>query len=150
MGRINMARVVLGGLLAGLIINVGEFLLNGVLLGDQVNATLQRLNLPPIAGSTITVFVVNAFLLGIAAVWLYAAIRPRYGAGPKTALCAGAAVWFLSYVYPGIGMTAMGMFPTNLMVLGTIWGLVELLVATVAGAWLYQEGPEVVTAKARA
>lgn len=29
MGRINLGRVVIGGLLAGLIINFGEFILNG-------------------------------------------------------------------------------------------------------------------------
>jgi hypothetical protein len=38
-------------------------------------------------------FVLWGFLVGIFAVWLYAAIRPRYGDGPKTALCAGAVVW---------------------------------------------------------
>src|SRR5207249_3963498 len=42
-------------------------------------------------------FLAWGFLVGIFAVWLYAAIRPRYGAGPKTALCAGAAVWGLGY-----------------------------------------------------
>ena len=31
MSRINLGRVVIGGLLAGLIINIGEFILNGVL-----------------------------------------------------------------------------------------------------------------------
>ena len=139
MGRINMARVVLGGLLAGLVINVSDFVLNAVVLEEELNAAVQRLNLPAIAGGTIGVFVVMGFVLGIAAVWLYAAIRPRYGAGPKTALCAGAAVWFFAYVYPGIGMTAMGMFPTNLMAVSMVWGLVELLVATVVGAWPYQE-----------
>ncbi len=35
MGKINMARVILGGLLAGLIINVGEFVLNEPILGEQ-------------------------------------------------------------------------------------------------------------------
>lgn len=139
MGRINMARVVVGGLLAGLIINVGEYLLNGVIIAEQLTAMLQRMNLPAIAGSTIAVFVVMSFLLGVAAVWLYAAIRPRYGAGPKTALCAGAAVWFLAYLYPAIGVTAMGISPVNLTALTMVWGLIELLVATVAGAWLYKE-----------
>jgi hypothetical protein len=27
--------------------------------------------------------------------WLYAAIRPRYGPGPKTAAVAGFALWFI-------------------------------------------------------
>jgi len=32
----------------------------------------------------------------IVVVWLYSAIRPRYGAGPKTALIAGLFLWFIS------------------------------------------------------
>jgi hypothetical protein len=32
-----------------------------------------------------------------------------------------------------------GVFPTKVMTLSMIWGLVELLVATVAGAWPYQQ-----------
>ena len=46
---------------------------------------------------------------------------------------------FFAYLYPSVGMTAIGMFPTKVMTLSMIWGLVELLVATVAGAWPYQE-----------
>jgi hypothetical protein len=139
MGRINVARVVLGGLLAGLVINVSETLLNAVVLQEELNRAVQRMNLPPVSGAAIGIFVVLGFALGITAVWLYAAIRPRYGAGPKTALCAGAAVWFFAYVYPSVGLAAMGMFPINVTALGLIWGLVELLVATVAGAWPYKE-----------
>ena len=36
MGRINMGRVIVGGLLAGLIINVSEFVLNGVVRGWEI------------------------------------------------------------------------------------------------------------------
>jgi hypothetical protein len=36
MGNINIGRVILGGLVAGLVLNVGEFLLNGIVLADQM------------------------------------------------------------------------------------------------------------------
>jgi hypothetical protein len=139
MTGINTGRVILGGLLAGVVINVGESVLNAVVLADDMAAALARMNLPPVGGSAIGVFVVLGFALGIAMVWLYAAIRPRYGAGARTALCAGAAVWFLAYLYPSIGYAVMGMFSTGTIVLALIWGLVELLIAAVAGAWLYKE-----------
>ena len=35
MGKINMTRVILGGLLAGLVINIGEFILNDTILGED-------------------------------------------------------------------------------------------------------------------
>ena len=54
--------------------------------------------------------------LGIAAVWLYAAIRPRYGAGPRTAVIAGLAVWVMADLWSGIylGMGFMGLITPRL------------------------------------
>jgi hypothetical protein len=141
MTGVNVGRVVLGGLLAGLVINIGESILNGGLLATDMNEAMARLNLPPVGGSAIAAFVVLGFVLGIATVWLYAAIRPRYGAGVKTAICAGVAVWFFAYLYPSVGFLVMGMFPTRLVVIGLVWGLVEVPLAAVAGAWLYREEP---------
>lgn len=139
MSGINTARVVIGGIVAGLVINVSEFILNMAVLGTDMNTAMTRLNLPPVGGQAITAFVVLGFALGIATIWLYAAIRSRYGAGPKTALCAGAAVWFFAYFYGGVGMTVMGMFPRRMMAVSMIWGLAEVLLASVAGASLYKE-----------
>jgi uncharacterized membrane protein len=99
MGQINLGRVVIGGLLAGLIINVGEFILNGLLLEEQMNAAMAALNKPPINPNMIMFFVLFGFGLGCMLVWTYAAIRPRFGAGVKTAVCASSLVWALSYLY---------------------------------------------------
>lgn len=139
MGKINMGRVILGGLLAGLIINVGEFVLNGVILEKDFEAVMRSLNKPPVSGTAIAVFLVLGFVLGIIIVWIYAAIRPRFGAGPKTAVCAGLTAWALAYLYTSAGQAPIGIFPTRLLVIGTVWGLVELAIAAVAGAWLYKE-----------
>ena len=72
MGQINLGRVVIGGLLAGLIINVGEFILNGLLLEAQMNAAMAALNKPPINPNMIMWFVVFGFGLGCMLVWTYA------------------------------------------------------------------------------
>lgn len=141
MGKINWGRVIGGGLVAGLVISIGEFVLNEPILGEQWAAAVESLGLPPMGGQAIATFVIGAFLLGIAAVWLYAAIRPRFGPGPKTAVCAGLTVWFFSYLYVSLGMMGMNLFPTNLLVIGTLWGLVEIPLATLLGASLYKEAP---------
>ncbi len=139
MGRINMGRVILGGLLAGLIINISESILNGVVFAEEMNAAMAALNRPPIAGSMIVWFILLGFALGIVTIWLYAAIRPRFGPGAKTAVCASLAVWFFSYLYPNAFMFVIHLFPRRLVVIGTVWGLVEIVAAGVAGAWLYRE-----------
>ena len=42
MGKINFGRVLLGGLVAGLVINIGEYLLNGVVLAKQMEGTFAK------------------------------------------------------------------------------------------------------------
>ncbi len=139
MGKINMERVILGGLLAGLVINISEFVLNMAVLGSLWNEALQALNNPPFDTGAITFFVLLCFALGILAVWVYAAIRPRFGAGPMTAVCAGLLVWALAVLFPAGGALPLHVFPRRLLLYATVWELFELPVATLAGAWIYRE-----------
>jgi hypothetical protein len=44
------------------------------------------------------VFFVWSFILWGVLIGIYAAVRPRYGPGPKTALCVGSSVWGLGYL----------------------------------------------------
>ena len=140
MGKINLRRVIVGGLLAGLVLNVGESILYLLILDQQMEAAMMALNLPPVAGNAMGAFVVLAFALGIAAVWVYAAIRTRFGPGIPTAVVAGVMVWFLAYLYPGASMMIMQIFPTQLTAVSLLWGLVEVVLATIAGGWAYSEG----------
>ncbi|MBI3983184.1 MAG: hypothetical protein HY337_09740 [Gemmatimonadetes bacterium] len=139
MGTINMGRVILGGLLAGLVFNLGETVFNLFLFGEQMEAAMQRLGLEMPGGGAIAVYIVMGFVGGIATVWLYAAIRPRFGPGPKTAVFAGLAVWLLAYLFPTVGYATQGIIPNNLAAIGAVWGLAELLIAAQAGCWLYRE-----------
>jgi hypothetical protein len=137
--RINVGRVVAGGLLCGLVINISETILNLFVVAADMEAVLKDRNLPALGMSPIVGFTVMAFLLGIATVWLYAAIRPRFGAGAKAAVITGIVVWLLAYLYSSLGMTFMGFFPTGLMIFTLVWGLVEVVVGAIAGAWVYTE-----------
>jgi hypothetical protein len=139
MGSINMGRVVVGGLVAGLLINVSEYLLNAVVLANDMTAAMSALNRPAVDNSMIVWFVILAFGIGVMTVWVYAAIRPRFGPGVQTAICASLVIWGLAYLYPNLFMIILGLFPARLMIITTVWGLVELLIAGVAGAWIYTE-----------
>jgi hypothetical protein len=139
MGHINFGRVVLGGLLAGLVINISEALLLGVVFAAEMVAMLAAKNKPPINGSMIGMFVLLGFGLGVVLIWLYAAIRPRLGPGVQTAICAGLMVWGLAYLYPNLTAFIIRLFPRRMLVVQTVWGLVELMIAATAGAWLYRE-----------
>ncbi|HKV33683.1 MAG TPA: hypothetical protein VJP89_05170 [Pyrinomonadaceae bacterium] len=139
MNNINFGRVILGGLVAGLILNIGEFLLNEVLFVQQMEEMFRRINLPRPGGTFIATAVGITFLLGIVIVWIYAMIRPRFGPGPKTAIIAAFVAWFCVYFYAGILSATLFNMPATLMLIGMVWGIVEYILAAVVGAWLYKE-----------
>ena len=135
-----MKGVVIGGLLAGLIINISETILNIPVLGAQFEAAMKALNLsPPGNGPIIVLFVIGGFVLGLLLVWLYAAIRPRFGAGPRTAIIAAIVFWFLAYFWPSLGTGLMGFIPMKLLSVAVVWGLAEVIIAALAGAAVYKE-----------
>ncbi len=140
MGKINYGRVILGGIVAGIVINVSEFVLNGVVLSKDIVAALTALGKQDAMGpNQMMTWIVYGFILGIATIWLYAAIRPRYGPGGRTAFRAGVAVWFLAYFLYAVANANMGLFPTRLLAIGTVWGLFELAIAAAIGAYFYRE-----------
>ena len=139
MGKINLGRVVLGGLLAGVVMNVFDWLFYGVWLKNDFAAAMQALGKPGSMDNLVPWFVFLDFLYGIVLVWVYAAIRPRFGAGVKTGVVAGLAVWVLISLLHAMGEAPMGMFPQRLFVLGVVVALFQLPIATAVGAYLYKE-----------
>src|SRR5215470_11834409 len=140
MAHTNRGRVILGGLLAGVVINVVEYVTNGIVLRQAWGQAMQTLGKPAdLSASAIVIFNVWGFLLGIAAVWIYAAIRPRYGAGPRTAVRAGLATWAFAVFLANLANYPLGLLPARLLVITSIVALVEVVVATLVGAWLYKE-----------
>lgn len=139
MKGINFGRVILGGIVAGIFINISEFVLNEKVLKSDWDAALKAIGKSMTGDSAIVVWIFYGFALGIVAVWLYAAIRPRYGAGAGTAVRAGIAVWFFESLLPNVAQLNLHLFPNHIALTSVAWGLVELIIATVLGAWLYRE-----------
>jgi hypothetical protein len=124
---------------AGFVINLGELAVHVWWLGDTWGDILSGLGLEATVGDLV-IWGAGAFILGIVGVWIYAASTPRYGSGWRNALRAGFALWVATFTYAGIGMLWMGTFPTWLVAVVLMWGLVEVEVGVYLGAWLYREG----------
>src|ERR1041385_6550031 len=140
MNNINFGRVLLGGIVAGIVLNIGEWILNGKLLAAQMREFSLRHNFPPEPpGNAIAVAMALTLVMGIVLVLGYACIRTRLGAGVKTAIVAGLFAWFAVYLYCGVVNSVFMGISGGTIVLLLIWGLVEYCVAAVAGAWLYKE-----------
>lgn len=141
MCKINAARVLLGGLVAGLVINLSEWLWNGVVFAQDLEEAMKASLKNPVnmGGSFVAIMVLWGFLIGVLSIWVYAAVRPRFGAGPKTAVRTALMLWLLVYVQVTISFAPMGLLPARILLLGLPISLVEILVATLAGAYVYKE-----------
>jgi hypothetical protein len=139
---INTKKVVLGGLAAGFVMNVIDFVFNMYIVGARMKAETDAFK-PGLADqmnttSVMVSYIIMDFALGILLVWTYAAIRPRFGPGAKTAVYAAILFWLLGGIfysgYLHMGMMSMGLWWTFAFV-----GLVNFLISAWVGARLYTE-----------
>jgi hypothetical protein len=93
MGKISIARVLLGGIVAGIVGNVLGYLVDGLMLAPRWAAAMKTLDRPEFSGNQFVAFNLIGLLYGILVVGLYALMRPHFGAGPKTAVYAGLGAW---------------------------------------------------------
>jgi hypothetical protein len=136
MSKINWSRVLGCGLLAGIV---------WIILGSLVTSLLGRefAALPNnhLGAPTPTFLVVNVvldLLEGISILWLYAAIRPLYGPGAKTAAIAACAWWFIVSLGDAT-WCSFGFFPPHTVVPLMIGTLPAIILATLAGARFYKD-----------
>jgi len=138
----NTKKVLFGGFVAGVVMNVIDWVVNGYLLAARMKAESDAfkpgLSDQMMQGSAIAGYIVMDFVLAFALVWTYAAIRPRFGPGIKTASYAALLFWLLTMIsmsgYMHMGMMSAGLWWTFAFV-----GLVNYLLSAWAGAKVYSE-----------
>ena len=140
MGKINMGRVTLAGIVAGIVSDILGYLVDGVLLAPRWAAGMAALGHPEFSPNQWIWFNLLGIVGGIVVIWIYAAIRPRFGAGATTAVLAGVAVWVVGSLIPNLSfMWFGGLFSRHLTAYTTAGALVEIVVGAIAGAALYKE-----------
>ena len=138
---INYGKVMTGGLLAGFVMNVLDITWNFTVLAADMRAMIDRLRLDPAVMTDVSYaipWIVVDFVFGLVIVWNYAAMRPRLGPGPKTAILAGLVPYVAVTAVLG-GFAGMGVFSVAMLVKGSVFALISVIVGSVAGAWAYKE-----------
>ena len=138
---INTSKVVVGGLAAGVVANVLGFLLFSLWLGPKFTAEFAAAS-PALAEKAAAAGavpqIVSSFVVGLLLVWLYAAMRPRFGPGPKTAIYAALVAWVLGFVFH-MDLWTLGLTSPGTYMLATVAALIQLIGAAWVGAMLYKE-----------
>lgn len=139
---INTGKVVVGGLVAGLIMNVSGFVVQGMMLGPRMMAEMAAVA-PTLAtrqpgGGEIAGRVLTQFVVGIMLVWMYAAMRPRFGPGPKTAMISAFIVWIFGFLFY-LDWLYAGMMTATTYAIVSVVMIVTLAVASWVGCMLYKE-----------
>jgi FtsH-binding integral membrane protein len=142
--NIDRQKLVLGGLAAGLVLNIIDFLSNGVIFATRMQADANAFKaglgdqMAAMGGGQIAVYVFFDFIIGFLLVWTYAAIRPRFGPGPRTAVYAGL-VFFVIGLITTYGYKEMGVMSSGLWWSYTALWFINLVVAALVGAAVYKE-----------
>lgn len=136
MNRINWSWVLIGGLLTGVVWIVLGSIVTALLARDFAALPNNRLGAP--TPGFLAVNIVIDLLEGISILWLYAAIRPLYGSGMKTAAVAAFA-WWVIVSLGDAAWCSFGLFPAATVIPLILGTLPALIIATMTGAWLYEK-----------
>jgi len=136
MNKVNLMQVLRCGLVTGLVWTLLSIALIA-LVGSDFMALVSGDRLVRPAGALQTFFILSNIAAGFWTMWLYAAIRPRYGPGPRTALIAALAWWIIASMQGVKWIVLLG------VPLHAAWPMLAtlpaIMIATMAGAWGYRE-----------
>jgi hypothetical protein len=142
MGKINIRKLLVGGLIAGVVLSVIDVAMYGAILKAPMAVAWKAVGRPTMTDTQrnleVPLSILFDFVVGVFLVWVYATIRPRFGAGLGTALKAGFASWLLASVLSA-AFTVQGVMPLGVMTVTTLVLLVEYPIAVVIGAKFYSE-----------
>jgi hypothetical protein len=140
MSKINYGRVILGGVVGGIVAGFLDWFLNGVLMRQHWDDAMKSLNRPSaFSGAFLFCLFLVYSIGGILIVWVYAAIRPRFGGGVRTAVYAGLVAWAFASLLPGTMDAVEGLYSPRLMLYAIVAGILELVTGAIIGAALYKE-----------
>jgi hypothetical protein len=135
----NAPRIAAGGLAAGLVLLASGIVLGHGVLGPEYVRAFASHRAHPVTIATVIENTAIRLAYGFLLAFLYAALRPRFGAGPRTAVVAGAFFWLSAYVPRFLELSDFGILNGWRLAVSVPWSLAEVLLAALLGGWLYRE-----------
>lgn len=141
MNEIKVKRLILAGI-ATLVVfiiveSAVESVLGKVLFQNFLNEWYREVGIQAWGARNHIVNIMIALLNCTMLIWLYAALRPMFGVGVKNALIASL-YWFVFVTAYAVNMTNLGYYPWKVALIESIYLLIELPLALLAGAYVYE------------
>jgi len=138
MTTINLKSVLFAGFISGIIILISALSMVPA-VGNEMNEILASRGLPPLGKGSMAFFCFVSICNGILLVFLYSILKPLFVSKIKTAIISSLIIFFFVYFLSNASLVAYGFMPLKFTIIGTVWGLGELLLAGLVGSRLYKE-----------
>lgn len=136
--KMNVKSLLLSGIVAGIVILItGGGLVP--IIGHQMDEVLKNRLLPPLSVGDMAYFAFVSMANGFGVAALYVLLHHAIKSRLKAVFATAVIFWFFGYFLSGGALVAYGFMPLGLTVIGTAWGILELLAGTVAVSYLYKE-----------
>jgi hypothetical protein len=140
MPKINWNRVIVATIVVAIFYFIADGLVHGGLLGPDYEQAMKnagyKVEQNPIAYAYFAIFDLGKALI---AMLIYAASRPRFGPGVKTALFAGLLTWLGVEALPALAQMPFPFFGQTLLWKVIGYELVPMLLGAILGGWIYKE-----------
>jgi hypothetical protein len=140
MNDVNWTRFTVGVLIAAAILLVSDSILHQRVVTSLWHAVYDNLGAAPPdhSGSGIIWFALYETGRGFLAMFLYVLLRPRLGAGVRTAAWAGLVTWSAFSLAGPAQLVPIGFSGATLWASIAAWQLVFTIIAAIAGAAIYR------------
>ena len=129
----------MGGIVASLLIWILEGAASILCMNDMQPALAAHgLSMEMNAGMLL-ISVIASLITGLALIFFYAAVRPRFGPGPRTAVSVALALWLSDYLLSLLAYQMIGLFHGRMLTMWDAVGLIEMILPALAGGWIYRE-----------
>lgn len=135
----NGKRVLMGGLVGGLVYNAVSFLINAHLLMPRYQILHDQGHLRQEPRLPFALYCLLLFVVSIGLVWLYAAARTHLGPGPRSALLVGLVVGLIAGVPMGLVEYSWGYYGGYVSLWWTLDRVLGSALATLVGGWVYKD-----------
>jgi MFS family permease len=132
---INIKKVLIGGFIAGMIINIIDTPNGALISGPAIIDFLKAHSIEPNPWIP-AYFLPLHIVFGIMLVWLYAAFIPKFGEGKRNAIYATLAIMIPTRLF-SLGFVVMGLLPLKLFLTLSASVIIGFLIGGIVGGWYY-------------